>query len=100
MPKFKIRKLKSKITISAVASGQSEARGEPAQPSLRFAQPTPASSGGEVETPSQTATEGKVGTGYTAPISAKSADPNKVAERVYDLMKEELRIGRIRRGKN
>lgn len=100
MPKFRIRKLKSTITISAVQPGQADARSAPAQPSLRFAQPAPASSGGDIETPSQTATEGKVGTGSNAPINAKSADPGKVAERVYDLMKEDLRIGRIRRGKN
>ena len=71
----------------------------PAKPSylLMQAQPT---AGGPSAAPSQTATEGKgSGIGEKKEISSQGADPQKVAEKVYQLMLEEARNDR-RRGMN
>ncbi|MBN9502680.1 MAG: hypothetical protein BGO01_02385 [Armatimonadetes bacterium 55-13] len=52
-------------------------------------EPTPV---GPSAPPSQTATEGKgSGIGEKKAISSQGADPRKVADRVYELMLEEVR---------
>lgn len=48
--------------------------------------------------PEESATQGKGGEGQSSAVSAKSADPQKVSERVYDLMKQDLIISRMRKG--
>ncbi len=70
----------------------------PARPSLQFAQPTGPSRDGTMELPDESATQGKGGEGQSSAVSAKSADPQKVSERVYDLMKQDLIISRMRKG--
>lgn len=48
--------------------------------------------------PNKTATEGKGAASGRGPISAKKADPKQVADRVYELMKKEILLGRERGG--
>ena len=70
--------------------------GQSKKPSMHFAS---APSRGSVEggpVPSDTATQGK-SQGDETP-SALRVDPHKVAEKVYDLMKQEVVLGRMRRG--
>ncbi|MBC8064994.1 MAG: hypothetical protein H7Y17_09200 [Chlorobia bacterium] len=66
------------------------------KPSMNLAS---APSKGSVEgqpVPSDTATQGKM-QGDDTP-SALRVDPQKVAEKVYELMKQEVILGRMRRG--
>jgi len=64
---------------------------------MAFAQPEPAPRGETAPEPSQTATEpSEEGTERQIKASPGKADPRAVADRVYDLMKEELSLGRLR----
>lgn len=73
---------------------------QPNRPSMEYAMPiTEHSAHGEPD-PSQTATLGKGAASNRSPISARDADPHKVADRVYELMKREIILGRQRGGLN
>ena len=69
----------------------------PARPTLTFVQPAPAGSAETAPEPTQTATQ-RQGTGerQTLKISPRRVDVHAVADRVYDLMKEEMRLLRQR----
>src|SRR4051812_18234576 len=71
---------------------------QPVRPSMDYAMPAAQVTGEGDAPPSQTATENSgasAGRGYTSP---KSADPRKVAERVYELMRQEAILDRMRKG--
>lgn len=71
----------------------------PAKPSYLHMQPAPVTQGPSAA-PAETATEGKgVGPGERREVSSQGVDPNKVAEKVYQLMLEEAKDAR-RRGLN
>jgi hypothetical protein len=59
---------------------------------MAFAMPAPAPSSGMPE-PSQTATEER---GSKATPNVGQPDARAVADRVYELMREEVRLGRLR----
>jgi hypothetical protein len=67
------------------------------KPDLQFREAAP-QSGQAPPVGSETATEDKGPAAGRAPVSAAGADPRRVAEKVYDLMKEEVRLGRLRGG--
>ena len=70
----------------------------PPKPSMSFAMPAPAPGAESTPEPSKTATherEAKGKGGKQGP-SSRGSDANAVAERVYDLMREEIRLGRQR----
>jgi len=99
---LRIRRLTCRVTVRTGGSGpllhDSE---DPARPSMQFALPN-ASVQGETTLlePSQTATEER-GTASTNPEpSPRRADPRAVSERVYALMQQEIRLARLRGGRN
>lgn len=67
------------------------------KPDLQFREASP-QSGQAPPVGSATATEDKGPATGREPVSAAGADPRRVAEKVYDLMKEEIRLGRLRGG--
>jgi hypothetical protein len=99
MQTFRIKKLKSRVTITSQSStGPLHGNIGPTRPSLQFAQAPPAPRDGTMNLPEESGTEGKGSASQSDPISAKNIDPKKVSDRVYDLMKEDLIISRMRRG--
>ena len=50
--------------------------------------------------PADTATEGRGSASEKPTVSAKRADPRQVADRVYELMKQEIRLAKQRHGIN
>lgn len=75
--------------------------GEPPRPEMTFALPAPEPPGEGGLEPSQSATErgGGAAAGEAAPqppAGARQADARAVADRVYDLMKQEIVLGRQR----
>jgi hypothetical protein len=76
-------------------------QGEEAErPSMAFVLPPPRGGGAEGPEPSQTATEagGATASGRKMPPQAKNVDARAVADRVYELMKQELVLARLRGG--
>ena len=75
----------------------------PGRPSMAFALPAAESRAETAPEPSSTATENSTRTNLEATTEASSeprkADPRLVADRVYDIMKQEIIIARIRGGK-
>jgi hypothetical protein len=71
---------------------------KPARPSLEYALPVGEELAHGEPDPNKTATEGKGAASGRSPISAKNADPKMVADRVYELMKREILLGRDRGG--
>jgi hypothetical protein len=64
------------------------------RPSMSFAMPAPAPRAESVPEPSQTASDQQEA---DRPVpQARGADAQAVAERVYDLMREEIRLSRQR----
>ena len=70
----------------------------PAQPSMEYAMPITDSVAEGGPDPNKTATQGKGPASKRIPISAKTADPNKVADRVFELMKREIMMNKYRGG--
>ncbi len=66
------------------------------KPSMHFAAAPPKGAGEGGPVPSETATQGKMQDDSTP--SALRVDPQKVADKVYELMKQEIITGRMRRG--
>ena len=91
-----IRNLVCRVSVRGKRKADSLHRGEqPQRPSLTFLQPEPPVQAQPL--PSQTATEqSEHGAQQLGKPSPSDADPRAVADRVYDLMKEELSIGRLR----
>jgi hypothetical protein len=64
---------------------------------MAFVEQEPAPRAETAPEPSQTATEpSEEGTGQQVKASPGKADPRAVADRVYDLMREEISLGRLR----
>jgi len=70
----------------------------PARPSMEFAMPITEQVAEGGSDPGKTATLGKGAASGRGPISARNADPGKVADRVYELMKREIALHRYRSG--
>ena len=70
------------------------------RPDLQFRAPESPKGGQAPASPAETATESKGPAAGQHEVSAAGADPLKVAERVYDLMKQEIRLGRLRGERN
>jgi len=97
MMAVRIKNLVCQVTVRKKRQSDTLHHGaQPGRPSMAFAQPEPAPRGETGPEPSQTATEPSEGTGRQAKASPGKADPRAVADRVYDLMKEELSLGRLR----
>lgn len=95
---MRIKKLQATIRVKTGMKGdllQPEERQH--RPSLAFAHPQQASAGQTAPPPSQTATEEKsAGEKHESTAAPRSADARAVADRVYDLMKDEVRVMRQR----
>lgn len=93
-----IRNLVCRVSVRGKRKADSLHRGEqPQRPSLAFLQPQPPAQAETPPLPSQTATEqSEQGTQQLGKPSPSNADPRAVADRVYDLMKNELSVGRLR----
>ena len=68
------------------------------RPDMLFRAASQAKSGQGPPSPSDTATEDKGPASGDAAVSGAGADPLRVADKVYDLMKQEIRLGRMRGG--
>lgn len=88
-----IRTLRCRVLVRQ--KDKKPATGKPAgqaKPSLLHIVPPPTETKGPSVLPSQSATEGKgSGAGEASQVSAAGVDPGKVADRVYQLMLEEIR---------
>jgi len=96
---IRIRNLTCRVTVSKGRKSDTLQRGEqPARPSLAFTQPEPAPHGETGPEPSRTVTEARetAGEKRQRKASPDKADPRAVADRVYDLMKEEISLARLR----
>jgi hypothetical protein len=93
-------------TLRTTVKVKSQQRGSPLhqsaraeRPSMDYAMPiAEATIQGEPD-PNKTATLGKGAASNRKPISAKNADPKKVADRVYELLKSEIVLGQDRGGR-
>jgi hypothetical protein len=85
----KIDRLKTRVRLKSGGPAKDD-RSKPAAPSLDFAQPKPMAAQPRIDE----ATDGPE-EGNPAP---QSADPRKVADRVYELMKNEMADARTRGG--
>lgn len=94
-----IKLLKSNVNVkSTQRQSNLHEPAQPNRPSMEYAMPiTEHSVHGEPD-PNQTATQGKGAASNRGPISARDADPHKVADRVYELMKREIILGKHRGG--
>ncbi|HVT11709.1 MAG TPA: hypothetical protein VHE55_05545 [Fimbriimonadaceae bacterium] len=70
----------------------------PERPSLEYAMPVTEQVAHGDPDPNKTATLGRGAATGRGPISARNADPNKIADRVYELMKREIILGKHRGG--
>jgi hypothetical protein len=99
---MKIKRLRCRVRVRTArkVSPQHQAAAPP-RPSLLFAMPQGTKGGEEMPAPSQTATKGddREHGGVGAPDAAKRADAGAVSERVYELMREELRLAQLRSGR-
>jgi hypothetical protein len=66
------------------------------RPDMHYRQAETPKGGQASASPAETATEGKGPAAGQHEVSAAEADPHRVAERVYELMKQEIRLGRLR----
>jgi hypothetical protein len=72
--------------------------GRAERPSMEYAMPVPDETVHGEPDPNKTATLGTGAASNRSPISAKNADPKRVADRVYELLKREIIVGRDRGG--
>lgn len=72
---------------------------KPKQPDLLFKAPTDGA-GQAPPAPSQTASEDKGPASGKHGAEPTHADPRKVADQVYELMLQEIRLSRMRQGRN
>lgn len=70
----------------------------PDRPSLEYAMPMAEHTAETGPVPNRTATEGRGPASGKSPISPSKVDPRKVTDRVYELMKQEIRMGQMRGG--
>lgn len=93
-----IKLLRCRIKVKS--RSQRESLHEPARaerPSLEYAQPMgQETTHAENAIPAKTATEDRNASTQRERINPREADPKQVADRVYELMKEEVRLGRLR----
>ena len=94
-----IKNLKATVTLkgSRLSSPLHEPPG-PQRPSMEFAMPITDSVLEGGPDPGKTATLGKGAASHRGPISARNADPGKVADRVYELLKREILFTKYRGG--
>jgi len=94
----RIRNLVCRVTVRKGRKTDTLHRGgQPQQPSMAFVHPAPESRAETAPEPSQTATEpSEEGTDRQRKAAPGAADVRAVTDRVYDLMKEELSLGRLR----
>lgn len=90
-----------RVTVKVKSKRRESPMHEPARPerpSLEYAMPiTDQVAHGDPD-PNKTATLGKGAASGRSPISARNADASKVANRVYELMKREIILGKYRGG--
>lgn len=95
---LKIKQLHCRVRITT--GGRQDIQqpaAHPARPSLKFAMPAAEPRSETEPEPSQTATQERGQTSTRQPDADPArVDPQLVADRVYDLMREEVRIGRLR----
>ena len=98
-----IKQLNCRVTVKVGGKEGALHKNEgPPRPSMAFAVPKGGASQETGEAPSKTATEDEqrfLVAGKKGPdAKPKRADPQMVANRVYDLMREEIRLARLRGG--
>ena len=69
----------------------------PPRPALEFAMPVAGTAAESLPLPSESASEERGPAAGKAAVSASQTDPGQVADRVYELIKQEVRLG-LQRG--
>lgn len=95
---LRVKKLIARVRVRKGRQGNLLQQSEgPARPGMAFARPTPELSAEAGSVPSQTASESHISEErQEATATPRRADARAVADRVYELMKEELRLSRLR----
>ncbi len=94
-----IKNLKTTVRVKTGRKESALHQGpRPERPSMEYAMPITEPVVHAEPDPGKTATQGKGAASKRTPISAKNADPKKVADRVYELMKREIILGMQRGG--
>jgi hypothetical protein len=92
-----INVLRCRIRVTNVPQGSIEHQtANVERPSLHFVQPGGSETSHGDARPSQTATEDRNAATNRESISPRSADPKQIADRVYELMVREVKLGRAR----
>jgi hypothetical protein len=92
-----IRRLVCVVTVKGVEKKSPLNKdAKAARPDLQFRSPPARQAGQAGPSASESATEGKGSAAGKEPVSAAGVDPSRVAERVYELMKAEVRLARMR----
>ena len=95
----RIKHLRCRVTVRTGGKGKSlqQSAAKPVKPDMAFAMPTPEPSGDTSPAPAQTATQERGQTATPQPqASPTRADPQAVADRVYELMQQEIKNARQR----
>jgi len=95
-----IRTLRCRIRVKTrTQRSPAHADSRPEAPGQEFALPLVMAEHETAPTPGEVATEDAGPESAKKAFSPKDADPTKVADRVYDLMKQEILLGKHRRGR-
>lgn len=94
----RIKQLHCRVRVKTGGNQQAhQPAARPVQPALTFAMPQAEPRGESGPEPSQTATQQRGQTSDAQPAADPAhVDPQQVADRVYELMREEIRHGRNR----
>jgi len=100
---IRIKQLRCKVTVKTASAKSPLHKDEKApRPEMLFALPQGASAMETAPSPGETATEErdaqKQSGGTRSPAEPRRADPKQVADRVYELMRDEIRLTRLRGG--
>ncbi len=95
---IRIRQLNCKVSVRTKgAKPMLHSESRPERPALAYAMPMPKPQAESEPAPVQTATEERGAAAHTKPVlSPRNVDAKLVADRVYDLMRQEIAIGRQR----
>lgn len=97
---LRIRQLSCTVRVkTAVKGGLLHQDKRPEKPSLRFVVPAPAAHGESPAPPGERLTGDQAASPLTPAAKPREVDVRAVADRVYDLMRREIELGRERAGR-
>lgn len=89
--------LRCRVSVVTKARGEIEHQTPRSErPSLEYVMPMTEESGTADALPGEMANEGITAASESETVDAATADPKQVADRIYEIMKQEARLGRMR----